>query len=106
MNAACKNLQKKLIGKLFQQGDSVLDVFYNYLALHEFCVNSDVAIAHMVNVYTGTILKQIGPCQGCGQPCHCGQISCHYLTPEMMTEFTIARTCPLSPLVGYLCSAE
>jgi hypothetical protein len=97
---------KKSIGELFQQGDSVFDVFYKYSALCKFCVHSNAAIAHMVNVYTGTILKQIGPCQGCGQPCHCGQISCHYQTPEMMKEFTIARTCPLSPFVGYPCPAE
>jgi hypothetical protein len=108
MSSVCKTLRANKIGEydVFQQGDSLFDVFYKYSALHDFCMHSDNAIFWMVNLHSGTNMTQIGQCHGRGQPCNLGAVSCHYIKPEAMKASTLARTCPLSPYIGWPSSSD
>lgn len=88
---------------LFQSGDSVFDIFYKFSAIRDFCVHSDAAMAIMIHTYSEGGLSQFGQCRGGrGMPCPTREaISCHYQDIEKMNAFTLARTCPQSPYVGW-----
>ena len=105
MNLVCDKLNTNSLGAdLFQQGDSVFDIFYKYSAIREFCMHSDAATAAMINWYSELSggLIQFGHCHGSrGQPCpNSGAISCHYQSPEKMKLFTFARTSPMLSFMG------
>ena len=94
MKSACANLQKNEIGELdvFQQGDSVLEIFYKYSALQHFCLHSDWAIGYMITFYSGGSLNPIKPRQCRTTPCTRGSITCHNQTPKDMSDFTLAHS--------------
>ena len=93
MNSSCENLKDNKVGEydVFQQGDSVFDIFYKYSALREFCMHSDWAMGYMINAYSGSSLRSLGRCYGYrGPPRPCepgGSTSCHYQGPEAMKQF-------------------
>ena len=112
INSICKNLEADRVGEqdVFQQGDSVFDIFYKYSAIRDFCMHSDWAMGYMINAYSGSILEQIGQCEGLGLknslPCSSDSMTCHYQSPEAMKQFVISRTCPESPFVGWPATSD
>jgi hypothetical protein len=95
MISACEILQANRVGEydVFQQGDSVFDIFYKYSALREFCMHSDWAMGYMINAYSGSRLRKLGHFNGCRYrwPCERGSTSCHYQDPEAMKQFAHER---------------
>jgi len=112
INSICKNLEANRVGEhdVFQQGDSVFDIFYKYSAIRDFCMHSDWAIGYMINAYSGSSLQSIHQCEGLGLkkslPCKSDSISCHYQSPEAMKQFVLSRTCPESPFVGWPATSD
>lgn len=95
MNAVCEGLIAKtsINAELFQEGDSIFDIFYKYSAVHKFCLHSDGAMANMINGYTEITggLKQFGQrsyIRGCPSS---GVISCHFQYPGKMNQFALDR---------------
>lgn len=94
MNTVCEGLIAKtsINAELFQQGDSVFDIFYKYSAVRKFCQHSDGVMAQMINGYTEFTggLIQFGQCNSRSCPTS-GTISCHYQQPDKMKQFALDR---------------
>mmetsp|Transcript_44144 Transcript_44144/g.79182 ORF Transcript_44144/g.79182 Transcript_44144/m.79182 type:complete len:400 (-) Transcript_44144:171-1370(-) len=92
--SACANLQKNQIGELdvFQQGDSVFELFYKYSAIQHFCLHSDWAMGYMITYYSGGELHQLQPRKCRRPPCSSGSITCHNQSPKKMEEFVLAHS--------------
>ena len=96
MNFVCNKLQALSFGShLFNQGDSVFDIFYKYSATRHFCQASDWVNAHMINTYSENGLSQFGTCSRGGRhggPCDSESIACHFQTTfEHMAAFHSAH---------------
>jgi hypothetical protein len=93
MEKACARLQANQVGEhdVFQQGDSVFDIFYKYSAIRNFCMHSDWAMAYIINAYSGSSLEQIGQCnlKGGSEGCPLDAIYCHNQSPEAMKHFAL-----------------
>ena len=90
MNSTCARLQDNRVGErdVYQQGDSIFDIFYKYSAMVDFCMHSDWAMGYMINAYSGSSLEQFGQClQRLGRDCPFDALYCHYLSPEAMKQF-------------------
>jgi hypothetical protein len=92
MSLTCARLQDNRVGErdVYQQGDSVFDIFYKYSAMVDFCMHSDWAMGYMINAYSGSSLEQFGQCLqrlGRGNDCPVDALYCHYLSPESMKNF-------------------
>ena len=94
MKSACANLQKNQIGELdvFQQGDSVFELFYKYSAIQHFCLHSDWAMGYMIHFYSGGKLNRLSP-RGCKMhPCTRESLTCHNQGPKDMEGFTLVHS--------------
>jgi hypothetical protein len=90
MNSTCAHLQDNRVGErdVYQQGDSVFDIFYKYSAMLDFCMHSDWAMGYMINAYSGSSLEKIGQCmQRGGGGCPHDAVYCHYQNPKAMKNF-------------------
>jgi hypothetical protein len=90
MKSTCAHLQDNQVGErdVYQQGDSVFDIFYKYSAMLDFCMHSDWAMGHMINAYSGSSLEKIGQCMHRGGGgCPLDALYCHYQSPEAMKNF-------------------
>ncbi len=90
MNSTCARLQDNRVGErdVYQQGDSVFDIFFKYSAMVDFCMHSDWAMGYMINAYSGSSLEQFGQClQRLGRDCPFDALYCHNLSPESMKQF-------------------
>jgi hypothetical protein len=90
MNSTCTRLQDNRVGEkdVFQQGDSVFDIFYKYSAILDFCMHSDWAMGYMINAYSGSSLEKIGQCHY-GGDCPPDAVYCHYQNPKAMMHFAL-----------------
>jgi hypothetical protein len=89
MKSTCKRLQdNNRVGErdVYQQGDSVFDIFYKSSAMLDFCMHSDWAMGYMINAYSGSSLEKIGQCYY-GGDCPHDAVYCHYQSPEAMKNF-------------------
>lgn len=52
-SSACSSLEKNRIGErgIFEEGMSVLELFYKYSAIQDFCMHSDWIVGFMVKYY-------------------------------------------------------
>jgi hypothetical protein len=93
MEKACACLQANQVCEhdIFQQGDSVFDIFYKYSAIRNFCMHSDWAMAYIINAYSGSSLEQIGQCmlKGGSEGCPLDALHCHNQSPEAMKHFAL-----------------
>ena len=92
MNSTCERLHDNQVGEhdVFQQGDSVFDIFYKYSALRDFCMHSDWAMGYMINAYSGSSLEQFGQClQRSPGDCPVDALYCRYQNPEAMKHFAL-----------------
>ena len=93
--SACANLQQNRSGELdvFQQGDSVFDLFYKFSALRDLCMHSDWITGYMSTYYlhpegsseSVEILEMPGR-----NSLRCTKSSgtCHWQTPNDMKRLT------------------
>jgi hypothetical protein len=90
MSSTCARLQDNRVGEqdVYQQGDSVFDIFYKYSAMVDFCMHSDWAMGYMINAYSGSSLEQFGTCSRGGY-CPLDALYCHYQSPELMKHFAL-----------------
>lgn len=80
----CSKLQHNRIGELdvYQQGDSVFDLFYKFSALQQFCMHSDWLVGYIVTYFLDiSFLVATG-----NSITHCTESSmtCHWQTPSDM----------------------
>jgi hypothetical protein len=89
----CAKLQQNTIGELdvFQNGDSVFDIFYKYSALKKFCLHSDWVVGYMLTHYLHELLQQLQPMRCKRDICDSESISCHNQGPEDMDKFVQDR---------------
>jgi len=111
MEETCATLRKNRAGELFvfDEGDSVFDIFYKYSALKDFCVHSDWIIGFMFSYYSGANLEQVKENDRCkldnGQNrCSRDSATCHYMNPERMKKFALSRS--LSKFVSVVLKAQ
>ena len=85
----CANLKMNRIGErdVFEEGDSVFDVFYKYSALRDFCVHSDWMLGYMITFYSGGSLWNVYPRQCREDPCTARSVTCHNQSPKDMMEY-------------------
>ena len=96
MALSCNSLRQNFIGELdvFQNGDSVLDLFYKYSAKQQFCLHSDWALGYMVSLYLHTDISKLVEPQRCSNHHKCEllfSITCHNHGPEDMQNFARER---------------
>lgn len=92
VDSICSNLRQNRVGELalFQDGDSVFDVFYKFSATQNFCMHSDWAIGYMIQYYSGGSLKLVAPRRQC-KGCNNDSSVCHNQTPKDMEDFVSAH---------------
>ena len=94
MDTICSRLREDHVGELqvFQQGDSVFDIFFKFSALKEFCMHSDLLIGYMLHYYSGGELTSMidTPWEDL-KSCSVGSPICHNQTPEAMKKFTLCH---------------
>ena len=85
---ACAQLSKNRIGELdiFQEGDSVFDIFYKYAGLPNFCMHSDWLIGYMISFYSGGELEQLFPKRCKSDACDSSSITCDNHGPQEYLE--------------------
>ena len=92
----CSTLQKNRVGELsvFEQGDSVLEIFYKFAGLQNYCMHSDWLVGYMVSNYCGGLQNIVpGKANVCQRdPCTLKSVTCHNQTPLSMAEFTLAHS--------------
>lgn len=94
MQAICANLARNRVGELnvFQQGDTVLDIFYKYSGQEYFCMHSDWALGYMLTYYSGGPLNLVQGRNCRRDPCTRESVSCHNQTPRDMEKFMAKRS--------------
>jgi len=113
----CTNLKENRIGELavFREGISILELFYRYSALRNFCMHSDWIVGYMIHFYLSPRANSVSKKNGqrrppevpreisranpplCGNvtghgspiPCTGEYIACHRQTPEDMESLAV-----------------
>ncbi len=95
LSGTCAILKQNRIGELdvFEQGDSVFDIFYKYSALQDFCLHSDWVMGYMISNYSGGRFDQLLPLRCRRHDCDDASITCHNQTPELMKVFEERPKC-------------
>ena len=85
----CSHPGKNQIGELdiFQEGDSIFDIFYKYAGLPNFCMHSDWLVGYMISYYSGGDLEQLFPSRCKKDACDSSSITCHNHGPQEFQEF-------------------
>jgi len=93
MQSICDTLQQNRIGELdvFENGDSIFDIFYKYAALTTFCMHSDWLVGYLVTYYGGG-MRQLVHNSARGNKCSidicdADSVTCHNQSPVDMAEF-------------------
>jgi len=93
MQSTCDNLQQNRVGEIdvFENGDSIFDIFYKYAARADYCMHSDWLVGYIVTYYGGGI-SQLVHNSARGNKCSidiCDEksVTCHNQSPVDMAEF-------------------
>ena len=97
MRSTCDNLQQNRVGELevFENGDSIFDIFYKYAALTTFCMHSDWLVGYLVT-YHGGGMSQLVHNRARGNKCSidicdADSVTCHNQNPVDMAEFVMSH---------------
>ena len=83
---SCSNLQQNRIGELdvYQQGDSVFDLFYKFSALQQFCLHSDWMMGYIATYFLG--ISFLVATENSITHCTENSMTCHWQTPSDMKQ--------------------
>ena len=93
MQSICDNLQQNRVGELdvFENGDSIFDIFYKYAARADYCMHSDWLVGYLVTYYGGGMSQLVhNSARGnkCSiDICDADSVTCHNQSPVDMAEF-------------------